>query len=198
MADGDKVGFRHIVPSLFNGVATALTAAAGLIGVLYQTGYLGNRAPQPAAEVAARARAHMRMHDDTELAAVASPAVPGPLINGRDDHRTAPAAVPRQRNLSGAWRDAGSNCHQIVQVGHALTVTSYFVDHGRRAVGSGTVKGRAISMRMNSANPASAEADLVVSDDGRELSGMINGVKGAHVAKWRFVGPSCVQTARPE
>jgi hypothetical protein len=72
MADGDKVGFRHIVPSLFNGVATALTAAAGLIGVLYQTGYLGNRAPQPAAEVAARARAHMRMHDDTELAAVAS------------------------------------------------------------------------------------------------------------------------------
>ena len=38
-------------------------------------------------------------------------------------------------------------------------------------------------MRMNTANPASAEADLVVSDDGRELSGMINGVKGAHVAK---------------
>jgi hypothetical protein len=197
MGDGDKVGFRHIVPSLFNGVATALTAAAGLIGVLHQTGYLGNRAPQPATGVAARARAQMRMHDDTNLAAVASPAAPGPLLNGRDD-RAAPATVPRQRNLSGAWRDAASNCHQIVQVGHALTVTSYFVDHDRRAVGSGTVKGRAISMRMNTANPASAEADLVVSDDGRELSGMINGVKGAHVAKWRFAGSSCVQTARPQ
>lgn len=197
MGDGDKVGFRHIVPSLFNGVATALTAAAGLIGVLYQTGYIGNRAPQPAAGVASRARAKMRMQDDTELAAVASPAAPGSFINGGDD-RAAPVAVPKPKSLSGAWRDAASNCHQIVQVGHALTVTSYFVDHDRRAVGSGTVKGRVISMRMNTANPASAEADLVVSDDGRELSGMINGVKGAHVAKWRFAGPSCVQTAGPK
>jgi hypothetical protein len=53
-------------------------------------------------------------------------------------------------------------------------------------------------MRMNSANPASAEADLILSDDGRELSGMIKGVQGAHIARWRFAGPSCVQTARPQ
>lgn len=196
MGDSDKVGFRHIAPSLFNGVATALTAAAGLIGVLYQTGYLGNRATAPAAGVAATAGAQVKMRDATEQAAVASPDAPGPLINGRED-RAAPAAAPIKKNLSGAWRDAASNCHQIVQVGRALTVTSYFVDKGRHAVGIGTVRGHLVSMRMNSANPASAEANLVVSDDGRELSGMIKGAKGAHVATWRFAGPSCVQTARP-
>jgi len=197
MGDSDKVGFRHMVPGLFNGFATALTAAAGLIGVLYQTGYLGNRAALRAG-VAAKARAHLPMPDETQLAAVASPPAPGPLINGGDD-RAAPAVFPKQKNLSGAWRDAGSNCHQVVQVGHALTVTSYFANNGRLwAVGSGTVKGRVIAMRMNSANPASPEADLVLSGDGRELSGMITGVKGAHVAMWRFVGPSCLQTASPK
>ena len=39
----------------------------------------------------------------------------------------------------------------------------------------------------------------ILSDDGRELSGMIKGTKAAHVAKWRLVGPSCLQTAsRPD
>ena len=32
---------------------------------------------------------------------------------------------------------------------------------------------------------------MILSDDGRELSGMIKGVKGEHVARWRFLGPSC-------
>jgi hypothetical protein len=54
-------------------------------------------------------------------------------------------------------------------------------------------------VRLNTANPASVEADLILSDDGRELSGMIKGAKAAHVAKWRLIGPSCVQTAsRPD
>jgi len=102
--------------------------------------------------------------------------------------------------LSGAWRDLGSNCHLIAQAGHELTVTSYDADTGKPwAVGSGTVKGRKVSVRMNNTNPASLEADLILSADGRELSGLIKGRKGAHLAKWRLVGPSCVQTAsRPD
>ena len=93
-----------------------------------------------------------------------------------------------------------SNCHLIKQTGRELTVSSYAAETGKlRSVGSGTVKGRAISVRLNTANPASLEADLILSDDGRELSGMIKGAKGAHVAKWRLVGPSCLQTAsRPD
>jgi len=189
MADGDKVGLRHMMPGLFSGIATALTAAAGLVGVLHETGYIGNRqAPTP--QIVANASAQS-----------ATPAGIGQMA--RSDSPAAAGELPRQpraRNLSGGWRDGGLNCHQIKQVGHELTVTSYFADNGRLwAVGSGTLRGGVVSLKLNSANPASPEANLIVSDDGRELSGMMKGAKGAHVARWRFVGPSCVQTAsRPE
>lgn len=191
MVGSTKSGLRQMMPSLFNGIATAIAAAAGLIGLLHQVGYLGNH-PRIRAGIEGSARAHPRMLDQTgPLAAAEAPAPPGPPVSG---------GTPMHRNLSGAWRDMGSNCHLIKQTGHELTVSSYFADNGRLwAVGSGTVKGRAISVRINSTNPASLVADLILSDDGRELSGMIKGTKGAHVAKWRFVGPSCLQTAsRPD
>ena len=56
-----------MMPSLFNGIATAIAAAAGLIGVLHQTGYLGNH-PRLHAGIEARSRAQMRMPDETQLA----------------------------------------------------------------------------------------------------------------------------------
>ena len=99
------------------------------------------------------------------------------------------------QNLTGAWRDKGSNCHLIKQTGHELTVTTYFAEEHRSAVGNGTVKGRFVSMRINSANPESLQAELNLSDDGRELSGMVKGVKGAHAAMWRFIGPTCSEVA---
>jgi hypothetical protein len=200
MGDNARAGLRQMMPSVFNGIATAIAAAAGLIGLLHQTGYLGNH-PRVRAGIEARPRAHPRMLDQTvPLAAADAPAASELAANSADNHAVATAAPTHHRNLSGAWRDMGSNCHLIKQTGHELTVSSYFADNGRLwAVGSGTVKGRVISVRINSANPASLVADLILSDDGRELSGMIKGTKGAHVAKWRFVGPSCLQTAsRPD
>jgi hypothetical protein len=197
MGDSAKAGLRQMMPSVFNGIATAIAAAAGLIGLLHQTGYLGNH-PRMRAGLEAKARAHPRMLDQPgPLAASDAPATLP--VNGIDNR--AVAIVPQmRRNLSGAWRDMASNCHQIKQTGRELTVSSYAPETGKlRSVGSGTVKGRAISVRLNSDNPASAEVDLILSDDGRELSGMIKGAKGAHVSKWRLVGPSCLQTAsRPD
>jgi len=198
MGDSGKAGLRQMMPSVFNGIATAIAAAAGLIGLLHQTGYLGNH-PRVRAGLEAKARAHPRTLDPGQLAAVDAPAASDLPVSGGDSHAVATAA-PTHRNLSGAWRDMASNCHLIKQTGHELIVSSYAADTGKlRSVGSGTVKGRVISMRLNTANPASVEADLILSDDGRELSGMIKGTKAAHVAKWRLVGPSCLQTAsRPD
>jgi hypothetical protein len=192
MGDGAKAGLRQLMPSLFNGIATAIAAAAGLIGLLHQTGYLGNH-PRLKAGIEARERLHPRMLDEPgPLAAADAPAkVPASGV----DSPTIATTAPMHRNLSGAWRDMGSNCHLIVQAGHELTVSSYDGGTGKLwAVGSGTVKGRTVSVRINNTNPASLEADLILSVDGRELSGMIKGRKGAHLAKWRLVGPSCVQT----
>jgi hypothetical protein len=198
MGDSDKVGLRHTVPGVLSGIGTTLTAAAGLIGVLYQTGYIGNRAT-PSNDAAVSARASVQATDKVgPLAAVDAPAVPRPDSGGGNSPVVA-ATHPRLKNLNGAWRDGGSNCHQISQAGHALTVTSYFADNRLWAIGNGTVKGGIASMKLNAANPASPEADLVLSDDGHVLSGMMKGAKGAHVARWRFAGPSCVQTAaRPQ
>ena len=197
MGDSAKAGLRQMMPSVFNGIATAIAAAAGLIGLLHQTGYLGNH-PRMRAGLEAKARAHPRMLDQPgPLAASDAPATLP--VNGIDNR--AVAIVPQmRRNLSGAWRDMASNCHLIKQTGRELTVSSYAAETGKlRSIGSGTVKGRAISVRLNSDNPASAEVDLILSDDGRELSGMIKGARGAHVSKWRLVGPSCLQTAsRPD
>jgi hypothetical protein len=39
MAEGTKSGLPQMVPSLFNGIATAIAAAAGLIGLLHQVGF---------------------------------------------------------------------------------------------------------------------------------------------------------------
>jgi hypothetical protein len=190
MGDSDKAGLRQLMPSLFNGIATAIAAAAGLIGLLHQTGYLGNH-PHLRAGIEARSRDEntVAAEQAREIASAEAPAAPA-----------APAAIPEapadtapiHRNLSGAWRDMGSNCHVIKQTGHELTVNSYYADTGKGwLVGNGTIKGRVVSLKINSDNPKSLVADMILSDDGRELSGMIKGVKGAHVARWRFLGPSC-------
>jgi hypothetical protein len=192
MADSDKAGLRQMMPSLFNGIATAIAAAAGLIGVLHQTGYLGNHHPRLHAGV--EARAQMRMPDEPQLAAVDSPAA-AELPAVAAPNSVAAPALHHAHNLTGAWRDKGSNCHLIKQTGHELTVTTYFAEEHRSAVGNGTVKGRFVSMRINSANPESLQADLNLSDDGRELSGMVKGVKGSHAAMWRFIGPTCSEVA---
>jgi hypothetical protein len=196
MADSDKAGLRQMMPGLFNGIATAIAAAAGLIGLLHQVGYLGNH-PRLRAGLEARERVHPRILDQPGQLAAADTAATSELpASGTDSPAVAPVAPIHHRNVSGAWRDMGSNCHLIKQTGHELTVSSYYADNGQLwAVGSGTVKGRTVSVRINSANPASLVADLILSDDGRELSGMVKGTKGAHIARWRFAGPSCVQTA---
>ncbi|MGC2492242.1 hypothetical protein [Candidatus Binatus sp.] len=200
MADTTKAGLRQVMPSLFNGIATAIAAAAGLIGLLHQVGYLGNH-PRIRSGIEASAHAHPRILDQAVPLAAADTTAPSGLpVSGGDNHAVATAA-PIHRNLNGAWRDMGSNCHLIKQTGRDLTVSSYFADNGRLwAVGSGTVKGRTVSVRINATNPASLVADMILSDDGHEMSGMIKGTKGAHVARWRFVGPSCIQTAasRPD
>src|SRR5271165_3552489 len=132
MADSDKAGLRQMMPGLFNGIATAIAAAAGLIGVLHQTGYLGNHHPRLHAG-GIEARAQMRMPDETQLAAVDSPvAAPLPAAAGAADHELAPA-LHHGHNLTGAWRDKGSNCHLIKQAGHELTITTYFADKEHRS-----------------------------------------------------------------
>ena len=93
MADSDKAGLRQMMPSLFNGIATAIAAAAGLIGVLHQTGYLGNHHPRLHAGL--EARAQMRMPDETQLAAVDSPAAASLPIC-----RRARIARPRQHCIT--------------------------------------------------------------------------------------------------
>jgi len=193
MGDSDKAGLRQMMPSVFNGIATAIAAAAGLIGLLHQTGYLGNH-PRLRAGLEARAQIQPAVVADqareiAEAQASSAPEVPASVAAVSPETAT---AAPTHRNLNGAWRDLGSNCHVIMQTGHELTVTSYYVDTAKpRLVGSGTIKGRVVSLRINSDNPKSLVAEMILSDDGRELSGMIKGVKGEHAARWRFLGPSC-------
>jgi len=56
MADNDGgSGLRHLMPGVFSGIASALTALAGILGLLHEGGYFANRAP--AATVVASARA---------------------------------------------------------------------------------------------------------------------------------------------
>ena len=90
MADNTKAGLRQLMPSLFNGIATAIAAAAGFIGLLHQTGYLGNHRRMRAG-LEARAPLHPREVDRTgQLAAAEVPAVPAIPASAGEDH---PAAV---------------------------------------------------------------------------------------------------------
>src|SRR5271166_3080303 len=149
MGETDKAGLRQMMPSLFNGIATALAAAAGLIGVLHQTGYLGNH-PRLRAGIESRVRTQSVIADQRrELVDADAPAAPG-VPAASPPNRAEIAASPMHRNISGAWRDGASNCHLIKQIGHALTVSSYAAAGRLRAVGNGTVKGRTVSLRMNS------------------------------------------------
>ncbi|HKN13956.1 MAG TPA: hypothetical protein VJX68_12255 [Candidatus Binatus sp.] len=92
MGDVNKAGLRQLKPSVFNGIATAIAAAAGLIGLLHQTGYLGNH-PRLRAGVEARARLHPLIVDQ-----------PGPL---------AAADAPAAPNFA-ARREVGENVAQLL------------------------------------------------------------------------------------
>ena len=195
MGDNGKARVRQLMPGVFNGIATAIAAAAGLIGLLHQTGYLGNHHHKRAAvDVEAPTQAEPAVVADqareiAEAQASAAPAIPAGVA-AVSPEATEPARA--HRSVNGAWRDMGSNCHVIKQSGHELTVSSYYAETGKGWLnGAGTIKGRVVSLRINSANPESLVADMILSEDGRELSGMIKGVKGSHVARWRFLGPSC-------
>src|SRR5271154_3419530 len=99
MADSDKAGLRQMMPGLFNGIATAIAAAAGLIGVLHQTGYLGHH-PRKRAGVEAQSRAQLRMPDETQLATVDSPAAASVPVAGAPNSEAAPG-LHHAHNLTG-------------------------------------------------------------------------------------------------
>ena len=103
MADNAKAGLRQLMPSLFNGIATAIAAAAGFIGLLHQTGYLGNHRRMRAG-LEARAPLHPREVDRTgQLAAAEVPAVPAIPASAGEDHpgrRRAQASEPERRSMA--------------------------------------------------------------------------------------------------
>ncbi len=46
MADNDgSSGLRDLMPGVFSGITSALTALAGILGLLHEWGYFANRAP---------------------------------------------------------------------------------------------------------------------------------------------------------
>ena len=112
MADSGKAGLRQMMPGLFNGIATAIAAAAGLIGVLHQTGYLGTNHPRLHAGIEARPRAQMRMPDETQLAAVDSPAAASLPLGGRAKCRRRASIASRaelDRRLARQGRELSSH-----------------------------------------------------------------------------------------
>ena len=145
MGDSAKAGLRQLMPSVFNGIATAIAAAAGLIGLLHQTGYLGNH-PRVRAGIEARARAHPRMLDQPARWLRSSPAASDLPASAVDNHAVAPPAPMHHRNLNGAWRDMGSNCHLIKQTGRELTVSSYY--GGQRPAVGGRERNRQRTDRL--------------------------------------------------
>ena len=186
MADNDgSSGLRDLMPGVFSGIASALTAIAGILGLLHEGGYFANRAP--AATVVASARAPGQF----AMSARDSAASQGPFAHG-------PASPFRPRRLSvvGAWRDgAGIGCHLISQNGNQLVVNNYDPATGAfRATGLGTARGRNIHLHLNKLNPAAPELQLVLSDDGHELAGMMQFKGQAHIVLWHYSGANCGRT----
>ena len=198
MGDSARTGLRQVMPSLFNGIATAIAAAAGLIGLLHQTGYLGNH-PRRRAGIEARASAHPHMLDENGPLAAADAPANAPASAG--DSTAIATTAPVHRNLNGAWRDMGSNCHLIIQDGHELTVTSYDGGHGQAmggrqrdrqgADGLGANQHHESGFARGRSDPVRRRPRIVGDDQGQE--GRASRESGD------YVGPSCVQTAsRPD
>jgi len=194
MADNDgSSGLRDLMPGVFSGIASALTAIAGILGLLHEGGYFANRAP--AATVVASARAPGQLAVSASDSAVsqgtffhgpAAPSGPFPRQPGSMFHLRRPSVV-------GAWRDGGGvGCHVISQTGNQLVVNNYDPATGAfRATGLGTVRGRNIHLHMNKLNPAAPEVQLVLSDNGHELTGMMQFKGQAHIVLWHYSGPNC-------
>ena len=183
MADNDGgSGLRHLMPGVFSGIASALTALAGILGLLHEGGYFANRAP--AATVVASARAPGQL-------AVSAP--DSAVSRGPFSLRPAPLFRRRRLSVVGAWRDgAGVGCHVISQYGNQLVVNNYDPATGAfRATGLGTARGRNIHLHLNKLNPAAPEVQLVLSDNGHELAGMMQFKGQAHVVLWHYSGPNC-------
>lgn len=199
MADNDgSSGLRDLMPGVFSGIASALTAIAGILGLLHEGGYFANRAP--AATVVASARAPGQLAVSASDSAVSQgtffrgPAAPA----GQFPRQPGSMFHPRRPSVVGAWRDgAGVGCHVISQYGNQLVVNNYDGATGAfRATGLGTARGRNIHLHMNKLNPAAPEVQLVLSDDGHELAGMMQFKRGqAHIVLWHYSGPNCVQAA---
>jgi hypothetical protein len=184
--DGNP-GLWHLMPSFVSGAAALLTALAGLLRVLHQMGYLAARAPfvPPAA---AQAPARIEGGATGPLSQTPSTGQPHQALD-----KGSPAGV------EGAWRDRGSNCHLIQQVGNKLVVTSYKARGAQvRVIGGGTVKGRWVHLKLNNRNPFSPAFDFFLSDDGRELSGKMHYQLQTHPALWRYVGSTCASVNAAE
>jgi len=149
-------------------VAAVLTALAGLIGVLHQTGLLWTSAPAVSTVAVAKAAAQPQM---------------------------AAAGVARRFNVNGAWKDSGpGNCHVIKQMGDELLITNYKPSSDKPwTIGRGTIRGRIVQFRFNALNPASPEAEFLLSGDGHELSGTIRQpqLNREAPALWHYVGERC-------
>jgi len=171
MGEDGNIGFSRLMPGVVSGTATALTALAGLLGVLHETGLLWNRAPAASTAVAAKASAQAQLP------------VPGAV---------------RRFDVSGAWKDSGPGaCHAIKQIGDELLITNYKPSSAKPwTIGRGTIRGRIIHFRFNELNPGSPEAEFLLSNDGRELSGTIRQHQQDQEdrefpALWHYAGPHC-------
>jgi hypothetical protein len=171
MSEESKKGLRHLLPAAFSGIATAITALAGLLGVLHETGYFGNHAPLAAPVVSMSGR---------------------DLATAQEEPITALAAVPARRlSVVGAWHDLRFGCHVIKQIGNDLEILNYDAEGAVRTVGLGRVRGRKIHLHLNKANPYAPDFELFLPDDGRELTGMAQRADQEHAVHWRYAGVAC-------
>jgi hypothetical protein len=187
MADEGGKALHQVLGTIMGGGAALLTAVAGFLGVLHETGYLGHEvavvtAPAPAVAPAIAAPAVRLSPAGQQVATI-------PV----QEPRAVAVAQPHPINLTGAWRGGPRDgCHLIKQKGHTFEVTTFFPGTEEvRTIGDGTLTGRRVQMRMNRQNPESVTLDMFLSDDGRELTGEIQGKQQSHVALWRRVGPTC-------
>ena len=88
-----------------------------------------------------------------------------------DEANESSAAIPRHMNIAGTWYDRTGVSWVIQQTGNAVAVREFNPLLGVTAVGQGSISGHELQLTYQSAMQTNGQASLMISPDGRNLSG---------------------------
>jgi hypothetical protein len=88
-----------------------------------------------------------------------------------DDANHGSAVVPRPVNIAGTWHDRTGVSWVIQQTGNAVAVREFNPILGVTAVGQDSISGYQLQLTYQSAMQTNGQASLMISPDGRNLSG---------------------------